>query len=321
MAISLLPQLPLLLACALAWTLTIWLCSRSLSIGTRLRLLDVPMGRKRHAKPTPLLGGVVLIGVVVPVGIAWATLFAPTEWQSTLYVWLAATALMTMLGLADDRHDLSPSVRLILSFLVLITVAFFDPAFNVRFLDFSTLNFAIGFGSVIFAGAFTAFCCVGLANAINMADGKNGLVLGLSLAWVALLTLRAPAPLWPICAVLISTLVVLLAFNLSGRLFLGDGGSYGFATCIALLSILIYNFRSEDGGRLVWADELMLLFFLPVVDSIRVVVSRVFRGLSPMAAGRDHLHHHLQDKFGWPGGLLVYFMLALLPVCVLWTVT
>jgi hypothetical protein len=36
-----------------------------------------------------------------------------------------------------------------------------------------------------------------------------------------------------------------------------------------------------------------------------------------MSADRDHLHHHLQDKFGWPGGLAVYLVLALLPAALI----
>jgi UDP-GlcNAc:undecaprenyl-phosphate GlcNAc-1-phosphate transferase len=257
---------------------------------------------------------------VLPMAAIWTSFYAPASWQNTMYLWLGASGLMALLGLADDRYTLSATLRLLLSLVLLAGLAYSDPAYNIRFLVFETPSFAIGFGALLPAVLFTAFCSVGLANAVNMADGKNGLVIGLSLAWVILLALRAPSPLWPICALLISALLVLLAFNLSGRIFLGDGGSYGFSTCIALLAILIYNRQGTHNGRLVSAEELMLLFSVPVADSIRLVISRTVSGRSPMAAGRDHLHHHLQDSFGWPGGLLIYYMVALLPACVLWAV-
>ena len=32
-----------------------------------------------------------------------------------------------------------------------------------------------------------------------------------------------------------------------------------------------------------------------------------------MAPDRDHFHHHLQSKFGWPLGLLAYLAIALIP--------
>lgn len=315
-----LPQLPLVLACALAWMLTVLICSRSRTIGARLGLLDVPFGRKRHAKPTPLMGGLVMVLVVLPIAAIWTSLYTPEQWSGTIYLWLGACGLMALLGLADDRHTLSATLRLVLSLALLASLASYDPAFNIRFLMFENPNLAIGFGALLPAVIFTALCSVGLANAVNMADGKNGLVLGLSLAWVLLLALRAPSPLWPLCAIIISALLVLLAFNLSGRIFLGDGGSYGFATCIALLAILIYNQEGTHAGRLVSAEELMLLFSVPVADSLRLVVSRLASGRSPMEGGRDHLHHYLQDRFGWPGGLLIYYMAALLPPCILWAV-
>lgn len=66
-------------------------------------------------------------------------------------------------------------------------------------------------------------------------------------------------------------------------------------------------------GRAITADELMLLFATPVLDSFRLTFIRLRRGQSPMSADRDHLHHHLQDKFGWPVGLIVYLVIALTP--------
>ena len=313
-----LPQFPLVLACAAAWMLTVLLCSQSKTICAKLGLLDIPFGRKRHAKPTPLMGGLVMVLVVLPICTIWTSLFIPQEWAGTIYLWLGACGVMALLGLADDRHTLSASLRLILSLALLAALASVDPAFNIHFLMFENPSLAIGFGGLLPAMTFTALCSVGLANAVNMADGKNGLVVGLSLAWVLLLALRAPSPLWPICAIILTALLVLLAFNLSGRIFLGDGGSYGFATCIALLAILIYNQEGTHAGRLVSAEELMLLFSVPVADSLRLVVSRLANGRSPMEGGRDHLHHYLQDRFGWPGGLLIYYMAALLPACMLW---
>jgi hypothetical protein len=35
-----------------------------------------------------------------------------------------------------------------------------------------------------------------------------------------------------------------------------------------------------------------------------------------MAADRNHLHHRLQDRLGWPRGLFVYWIMALLPATV-----
>jgi UDP-GlcNAc:undecaprenyl-phosphate GlcNAc-1-phosphate transferase len=57
----------------------------------------------------------------------------------------------------------------------------------------------------------------------------------------------------------------------------------------------------------------VLLFLVPVLDSFRLTFVRLARGQSPMAGDRDHLHHHLQNRFGWPNGLYLYLLLALAP--------
>jgi UDP-GlcNAc:undecaprenyl-phosphate GlcNAc-1-phosphate transferase len=98
-----------------------------------------------------------------------------------------------------------------------------------------------------------------------------------------------------------------------GRLFLGDGGAYAIATAIGLLAIIVYNTPGTDTLRAISADELVVLFVVPVADSFRLTYKRLRQGRSPMSADRDHLHHHLQDRFGWPTGLLVYWIIGLSP--------
>ena len=105
--------------------------------------------------------------------------------------------------------------------------------------------------------------------------------------------------------------MVLFVFNIRGKLFLGDGGAYAIATAIGLLAIMVYNTPGTHTLRAISADELILLFVVPVADSFRLTYKRLREGRSPMSADRDHLHHHLQDKYGWPFGLVIYLAIAL----------
>jgi UDP-GlcNAc:undecaprenyl-phosphate/decaprenyl-phosphate GlcNAc-1-phosphate transferase len=292
---------------------TLLLCLFAPGICSWLDIIDVPDSRKLHAKPTPLMGGLVLLAVVVPLTISLALFAVEPSWTQNILVWSAASAAMALVGLADDRHTLSARDRLLVSFLVFGSAAIVDPLFNVRVLTFALGTVEIGLGTGWLAVVFTAICCVGLVNAVNMADGKNGLVIGMTLGWLILLGFRAPAPLLPLVAITGSAWIILLLFNLKGRLFLGDGGSYGIATCVGLLSILIYNSRGEGGGRLISAEELMILFAIPVLDSFRLTFLRLRKGVSPMTADRNHLHHHLHNRFGWPAGLAIYWAISLVP--------
>jgi len=99
-------------------------------------------------------------------------------------------------------------------------------------------------------------------------------------------------------------------------LFLGDGGAYAIATAIGLLGIMVYNTPGTYAFRAISADELVMLFAVPVGDSFRLTYKRVRQGRSPMSADRDHLHHHLEDRFGWPAGLIVYWITSL-ALCIL----
>ena len=290
------------------------LCLNAPRICNSLNLMDIPVGRKKHAAPTPLMGGVVLLGAFVPIALVCIVAFASERWLGSLLIWVGCVSAMALVGLGDDRHSLSPRLRLIISFAVFAAAAAVDPTFNVRVLDFNIPPLTLGLGTWWLAIIFTVICCVGLLNAVNMADGKNGLVLGLSLGWLAILATRAVGPLLPIIGLFSAVLIVLFVFNMRGRLFLGDGGAYAIATAIGLLAIIVYNTPGIHALRAISADELVLLFVVPVADSCRLTYKRLRKGRSPMSADRDHLHHHLQDNFGWPKGLAIYLSIALAPI-------
>ncbi len=287
------------------------LCFNAVRIASSLNLMDIPAGRKQHVAPTPLMGGVVLLVAFVPVALICIVAFASERWYGSLLIWLCCTSVMALVGLGDDRHSLSPRARLLISFTVFAAAAAVDPTFNVRVLDFNTPPFSLGLGTWWVAIVFTVVCCVGLLNAVNMADGKNGLVLGLSLGWLAILATRAVGPLPPLIGLFAAVLIILFVFNMKGKLFLGDGGAYAIATAVGLLAIMVYNTPGTYTLRAINADELVLLFAVPVADSFRLTFKRLRQGRSPMSADRDHLHHHLQDSFGWPAGLFAYWMIAL----------
>jgi UDP-GlcNAc:undecaprenyl-phosphate/decaprenyl-phosphate GlcNAc-1-phosphate transferase len=307
------PDYNFLLPAAFVATVAFLLCLNARPLSSLLRILDVPDVRKRHRVATPLMGGLVLLFAFLPAAASSVITSSSERWLPTLLIWLASVAVMTVMGIADDRHSLSPRARLAISFTVFVLAAAVDPTFNVRVLDFEFPRWGFGLGTWWLAIIFTMICSVGLVNAVNMADGKNGLVLGLCIGWLILLVMRAPPALLPVMWLLGIALAVLLIFNLQGRLFLGDGGAYGLSCAIGMLAIMVYNSAGLNTLRAISADELVLLFAVPVLDSFRLSYKRIRQGRSPMHADRDHLHHHLQDKLGWPQGLLVYWALALGP--------
>jgi UDP-GlcNAc:undecaprenyl-phosphate GlcNAc-1-phosphate transferase len=299
-----------------------WIGRHAGYLGRHLGLLDFPDplgGRKRHREPTPLVGGAAVATTLGIVGAAcWAAArpVAPPVAAHLAGFTLTAVA-MYLIGLTDDRFNLSPRVRLLLATLVFALLLNTAPDFATHFLRFTGSDTTYLLGG--WGMAFALLCLVGLLNAVNMADGKNGLVISLCLVWSLALGLHAPGYLLPILLALAAALAVTLWFNMHERLFLGDGGSYCLSATFGLLSIYIYN----HGFSTMRADQVALLFAVPVFDTIRLMSTRIMKRRSPFSADRDHLHHHLAYRWGWPRGLAIYLSLVAVPIVLgeLWPAT
>ena len=297
---------------ALAALATFAVGSSARRLGAALGLLDFPDaagGRKQHAQVTPLVGGLALAGSCVAALVATFLVVPDLGPGVERHVaWLAvAVAAMFMIGVADDRFQLSVRARLGIAVLVLLLVVVTAPDFGLAFLRFGREAEVVVVGHL--AVPFTLLCLVGLLNAVNMADGKNGIVIGLGLIWSVVLLLRLPTAMMPVMAAGTGSLLVLLWFNMRGRLFLGDGGSYALSALFGLLAIYAYN---HDFAR-ARADDVVLMFAVPVLDTIRLLVVRSLQRRSPFAGGRDHLHHFLYARAGWPRGLWIYLALVGVP--------
>ncbi|RME64278.1 MAG: hypothetical protein D6782_08590, partial [Alphaproteobacteria bacterium] len=161
-------------------------------IGAALNVLDYPDpigGRKRHMRVTPLVGGIATLSPTLLTGLIWlfwADILAPPHYIMLATV-IAATALLLLLGYLDDRLHLAPTARLLATMIIFGLAAAATPGLRLDFLHFSFMPHAFFIDA--WGGIFTVICLTGLSNAVNMADGKNGLVIGLSLVWLALLAL------------------------------------------------------------------------------------------------------------------------------------
>lgn len=275
-------------------------------LGERLGLLDHPDpegGRKIHPRITPLVGGLAvvtaaLVGVALP-GVS-------TGFSAGLFALVVAG--MFLIGFADDRWELSAPFRFLFVAVLLLVMILGTDDFRILFLHFAgqtQLVLMAGFVGI----AFTLICLLGFLNAVNMADGKNGLVIGQAIIWCAVLALRLPPPQVPLVAAIAGSLMVLLAFNLRGRLFLGDNGSYGLSAIFGLLAIHAWNTGFADFN----ADDIAVLFALPVFDTLRLIGQRLINRQSPFTPGRDHLHHYLHARWGWPGPLPAVLLLVAIP--------
>ncbi len=296
-------------------------CSLAGPVGRLLGVIDYPDGgRKTHARPTPMIGGIALMVPLLLVALAETKMvplllvaLAETNWYATaseVYRQIFRTLLVVgggflILGWYDDRHLLSPAVRLLVSTALFGTVIVLQPGLVLTHLDFDGIVIPLS----MLAFPFTILCLVGLQNALNMVDGMNGLLIGLSIFWTACLLYYAPPELQSYLSLMLIGLIILLLYNLAGALFLGDAGSYAIGGTVGVL--MLYCYQRAAGGLPVFAAVLWLL--LPVVDCLRVMAIRALHQRSPLEADKNHLHHRLARYWGWPTSLVIYLTLVVVP--------
>lgn len=281
---------------AVAVALVIFLNAHSIS--ERLGVMAHPdQQRRRHARATPQVGGMAILSGL----IAWLAIRYLIDGQSEQPLFLAillCAAGVGLVGFEDDQHETSPVSRILL-LLVFMGMAFaIDPQFMSRTLDWGSFD-----PTPIPVWAYLPLMgvtVVGLVNAVNMADGQNGVVGSMYVIWTGCLIIITRGMSQEIAAVLFCTSLLFLGFNLWGKTFLGDCGSYGVTFALGLLVTLAHA-RGE-----VSLETVIVWFFVPVADCLRLLISRPLRGMSPFDGDRDHFHHRLEDKLGKHQGLATY---------------
>jgi UDP-GlcNAc:undecaprenyl-phosphate/decaprenyl-phosphate GlcNAc-1-phosphate transferase len=278
-------------------------CSFAGPVGRLLGVIDYPDGgRKSHARPTPMVGGIALMVPLLLVALVEGPLQPGNAeiFQSLLLI----GGVFLVLGWYDDRHHIQPAVRLLISTALFGAVILLQPGLTLTALD---LGVVIPLGVIAFP--FTVLCLVGLQNAINMADGMNGLLIGLSIFWTVCLLLYAPPHLLLYLTFMLLGLTILLLYNMAGALFLGDAGSYTIGGTIGI--VMLYSYQNADGA--LPALTVVLWLIVPVVDCLRVMATRTLHGLSPLDADKNHLHHRLARHWRWPICLGIYLAMVIVP--------
>jgi len=285
--------------------LTAAICLRAAEIANRTGLIDRPDGsRKLHSEDTPLVGG---LAVLFPTFALALVYFGIEGMEPFVASALVACAVILAVGIEDDRVSLSVHVRFLALAGVVLSALFVEPLFILHALRLKTLGFEIGFG--IFAVPITLTILVGFVNAVNMADGINGQLLGSVLVWCSFIIIYShPETRMPFFVLMASSSVALV-FNLKGKLFSGSAGSYALPLFVGLSAIAVYRYSN---GRLS-AELPALWFWLPVVDCVRLFAWRMAKRRSPFSSDRNHLHHVLLENLGPQGALIAYLILLAIP--------
>lgn len=248
-----------------------------------LQLVDQPNERKVHTHKVPRVGGIAMvIGMLVPF-LVWFP-------KDQLFVGLLlGTLILAFFGIWDDRSDLDFRVKFagqILAALAVVVVG--DVCVTwIPFLSVPVDAWWISY-------PLTVFCLLAIINAMNLADGLDGLAGGASILSFGLVGLMAFQ--FGSYAVVIVTLAVagailgFLRFNSHpARIFMGDTGSQFLGFILGVLVILM----TQKVNAAMSPVLPLLIFGLPVIDTFTVMVRRIANGRSPFAPDKNHVHHRL----------------------------
>ena len=287
--------------------------------------LDESAGvQKVHAHPTPRVGGLPMV-----LGLMAAVWVSPPDMREKIWPWLLAGSPAFAFGLAEDLTKRVSVTTRLLATMSSGVLAWALTGYALTNVNVWGLDWLLQY--TVVAVLFTAFAVGGVANAINIIDGLNGLASSMVL-WALLGVATLAASLGDV--VLASTCLLLAACVLGffmvnwplGKLFLGDGGSYflGFALAWACVLLVERHAQVSDFAAL-------LLCIHPITEVFYSVYRRKVRHQHPGHPDRLHFHslikrrlirrllpHSSETVRNSVGGLLVGAMSLLPAVLVQW---
>ena len=278
-------------ALLLAFYITVVLIPFTNRLALRLGVMDVPSeGRKVHVQPTPRTGGIALAaGILAP---AWIWLPMSPEMKA----FFTGAGVIFVFGLLDDLFDLDYRKKFT-GQIVAVCLTMAMGGFFIRDLGMwggheVVLNAWLGV-------PLTILFLVSTTNAINLADGLDGLAGGLCIIIFGAIGLLAytqsSTDLAVCCLIIIGALLGFLRYNtFPATVFMGDTGSQLLGFSAGVLSLYLTQGESTSLAR----SLPLLIVGFPLLDMASVMVERMLEGQSPFKADKRHFHHRLLKMGG-----------------------
>ncbi|MFI1334715.1 MraY family glycosyltransferase [Streptomyces sp. NPDC020845] len=278
--------------------------------------------RDVHREPTPRLGGIAMFGGLCAgllVAAHLTNLKGVFELSNEPRALLSGAGLIWLLGVLDDKWGVDALIKLGGQMI----------AAGVMVLQGLTILWlpVPGVGPVSLTPWQGTLLTVALVvitiNAVNFVDGLDGLASGMvCIAAAAFFMyayriwygygLEAAAPATLFAAILMGMCLGFLPHNIHpARIFMGDSGSMLIGLVLAAGAISITGQVDPDAMKLFAGSETaavhatvpvyiplllpLTVIAVPFADLVLAIVRRTWRGQSPFAADRGHLHHRLLE--------------------------
>lgn len=257
-------------------------------LGRRWGVVARPGGRRTHHGEVPRLGGLGLFFpfmLALAAGLAFRIPTADPKEPLRLLGLVLGSAWMFLVGLADDRWDLSPLLQLlaqaVAAVIAILTLIFIERVNNPLTNEMTVFPPAL-------VVALTVFWVMGMINTVNWLDGLDGLAAGVAAILCIVLAVHMhrtgqfSVVVLPLA--LLGAVVGFLPYNFPARVFMGSGALFlGYALgCLGIIA----------GARVA---TVLLVMGIPIVDVAWQIVDRLRHGRPPTLGDRGHLHLRLLD--------------------------
>jgi len=281
------------------FTLTYYLIPKVLWVSKQRDLMATVNAGSVHAMAVPGFGGVAFFITLMLVLSIVQTMRLGFEGNHLI----AAMTILFMVGLRDDMVESSVRVKL-LGQITAALFLIFSPA-----LALENLYGFLGLYEIhpLFGLLLKVFIVIGLINAYNFIDGIDGLgaitgmIIAVTLGLLFYFTGNSFDLL--VSVSIMGVLAAFLRFNFSRKrkIFMGDSGSMLIGLLLAFLSVKFLGMKPQTSliaegyspaNRLLF---LACILFLPVFDTLRVLLLRLKKGSGIFKADRNHSYHVLLD--------------------------
>ncbi len=263
-------------------------------LALRWGAMDLPDERKIHSHPMPRLGGLAVFGGFCS---PWAFFYLLENlvtarfhnYEKLFLALMLGAAAMLALGVYDDLKGANATKKFVVQ--IITAIGLYYGGFQITVLSnpFGP-PWQLGWLSL----PASVLWIVAITNAINLLDGIDGLVAGvtaciaLALAIINILAGNVLVALLTLC--LAGSCLGFLPHNFSpARIFLGDSGSLFIGIVLACIGILSL-FKAATVTFIVVP---LVLFGLPIYDTLSVMWGRLRRGAPVFQADKSHVHHRL----------------------------
>ena len=273
-------------------------------ISKYINLLDIPdKKRKIHSNITPKSGGIVIFLFAINYFIVK---FLNEQISLSLLISIIISCLLIfIIFLVDDLKDINANLRLILVALILLFFFMINETVLIKELKFISIAMTPNLNKTDLF--FSILCVLLLINAVNLMDGINGLCVGHFIIWLFILNTEHLL----IQYLIYTPLLVLIYFNLKGKIFLGNTGSILIGFIISISIITQYKFQKN-----LYIEDIFIYLMIPGLDMFRLFIKRIINKKNPFSADQNHLHHLLYFKYRSKLALIFYLLISFGPAII-----